>query len=158
MFLRNGKQKDSKTTLSDFVFAFSIRGLVFYSLLIRLTDCLWSFTNSTIPWGPTESQWVFFTIVFCIISNGDSVLSSSTSATTKRFISSVLQVSLAYALGCQCCCWKSLSFSYSSTLWFVLYLSCVYLCMWVFISYTKRLRLSNGDMGFEISASKNCSN
>ena len=111
-----------------------------------------------IPWAPTETQRVFFPIVFSIISNGDSVLSSSTSATTKRFISPVLQVSLAYALGCQCCCWKSLSFSYSSTLWFVLYLSCVYLCMWVFISYTKRLRLSNGDMGFEISASKNCSN
>ena len=119
MFLRNRKQKDSKTTLSDFVFAFSIRGLVFYSLLIRLTDCLWSFTNSTtetIPRAPTESQRVFFTIVFCIISNEDSVLSSFTSATTKRVISLALQVSLAYALGCRCCCWKSLSFSYSSAL------------------------------------------
>ena len=119
MFLRNGKQKDSKTTLSDFVFAFSIRGLASDFLLIRLTACLWSFTNSTtetIPRAPTESQRVFFTIVFCIISNGDSVLSSFTSATTKRVISSALQVSLAYALGCRCCCWKSLSFSYSSAL------------------------------------------
>ncbi|XP_065616757.1 uncharacterized protein LOC112015515 [Quercus suber] len=59
-------------------------------------------TTETISRAPTKNPTSFFTI-----SNGHSwVFSFATSATTKRVICSVLQVSLAYARRCQSCYWR----------------------------------------------------
>ena len=49
--------------MSRACFCFQYPGFGFW-LLIDSIDCL--------PWAPAETQRVFFTIVFCIISNGDS--------------------------------------------------------------------------------------
>jgi hypothetical protein len=87
-----------------------------FSLINCLCYLQTNSTTETISRATPESQGLFFTF---IISNGDSVFSSATSATTKRVICSPLQVSLAYAFGCQSCCWRSFSFSFSSILSFL---------------------------------------
>ena len=112
-------KKQSFILLFFFFFVFSILGFGVWLLI----DCLCSFTLQTnsptekISRGTSESQGVLNTIII-IINNGNSVFFSSTTSatTTKRVICSPLQVRLAYAFGCQSCCWRFRSFSYSSIL------------------------------------------
>ena len=130
--------KKQSFVLLFFFFVFSILGFGVWLLI----DCLCSFTlqtNSTtekISRGTSESQGVLNTIII-IINNGNSVFFSSTTSatTTKRVICSPLQVRLAYAFGCQSCCWRFLSFSYSS-----IFSVCVYVSVSIYL-FTKWLNL-----------------
>lgn len=116
------KGKLSQIRILCFCFSFSLINCLCYLQTNSTTE--------TISRATPESQGLFFTF---IISNGDSVFSSATSATTtKRVICSPLQVSLAYAFGCQSCCWRSFSFSFSSILSLFIHFY-VYMCVFILI-------------------------